>query len=97
MHRVTVRFKMNFNSSNSIEDDFYQTEDYYVLLDEESKDIRLQKYLIRYGPGDDYKTIMDEAFSLAEFEQRMDLHNFVTAGFGDPTLQELLAKISELR
>ena len=38
---------MKFNSSNSIEDDFYQTEDYCVLLDEERHNIRLQKYLIR--------------------------------------------------
>ena len=88
---------MKFNSSNSIEHDSYQTEDYYVLLDEERRDIRLQKYLVRYGPGDDYKTLMDDAFSLDEFEQRGDLQGIVLAGFGKRTLQEILVKIRQLR
>ena len=88
---------MKFNSSNSIDDDFYQTEDYYVLLDEIGSEIRLQKYLVRYGPGDDYKTVMDEAFSLAEFEQRRDLQDMVVAGFSERTLHEILAKIRQLR
>lgn len=87
---------MKFNSSCTINDEFYQTEDVYLLLDEERRDIRLQKYHVRYGPGDDYQTLMDEAFSLTEFEQRKDLQDMVVSWFGERVLQEILNKIREL-
>ena len=87
---------MKFNSSCTIDDEFYPTEDVYVLLDEERRDIRLQKYHVRYGPGDDFQTLMDEAFSLTEFEQRKDLQDMVVSWFGERVLQEILNKIREL-
>ncbi len=88
---------MKFNSSNSIEHDKWQVEDHYLLFDEERKEIRLQQYLVRYGPGDDYTTVMDQAISLSEFEQREDLRHMVTAWFGETTLRQVLEKILELR
>ncbi len=87
---------MKFNSSCTINDEFYQTEDVYLLLDEERRDIRLQKYHVRYGPGDDFQTLMDEAFSLAEFEQRKDLQDLVVSWFGERALQAILNRIKEL-
>lgn len=87
---------MKFNSSRTIDDEFYQTEDVYVLLDEERRDIRLQKYHVRYGPGDDFQTLMDEAYPLTEFEQRKDLQDLVVSWFAERALQGILNRIKEL-
>lgn len=87
---------MKFNSSNGIDDDYWQSDDHYILLDEEKKVIRMQEYRVRYGPGDDYKTLMDEEFSLDEFRQRQDLQEMVKTWFSERTLREILDKVAEL-
>ena len=87
---------MKFNSSDRIDDDYYQSYDHYVLLDEERSVIRLQNYRVRYGPGDDYQTLMDEEFSIADFAGRNDLHDLVRTWFGDATLHTILEKIGTM-
>jgi len=39
---------------------------------------------------------MDEAYSLAEFEQRKDLQEMVVSWFGERALQGILNKIKDL-
>lgn len=87
---------MKFNSSYSIEDDYFESEDYYVLIDEENGLIRLQNFLVRSSPIDDYRTLMDQEFSLAEFAQRDDLKELVRSWFGEITVETILTKIVEL-
>ena len=87
---------MKFNSSDRIDDDYYQSDDHYVLLDEEDLVIRLQNYRVRYGPGDDYRTLMDEEFSIAEFANRNDLHELVRTWFSEAVLQTILGKIASM-
>ena len=87
---------MKFNSSYSIEDDYFESEDHYVLIDEEDGLIRLQNFLVRYSPIDDYRTLMDQEFSLAEFAQRDDLKELVRLWFGEITVETILTKIDEL-
>ena len=87
---------MKFNSSNRIDDDYYQSDDHSPLLDEAAKTIRMQNYRVRYGLGDDYRTLMDNEFSLVEFGQRKDLQDLVNTWFGDLILQAILDNIIEL-
>jgi len=87
---------MKFNSSNSVDDDYFQSKDHYVVVNEESKTICLQEFLVRWGPGDDYRTLMDDEFSVTEFAGRKDLQDLVRTWFGETTLAAINDKIAEI-
>ena len=84
---------MRFNNSRSIDDSYYQTEEYCLDLDEEKKQIQFQKFLVRYGPGDGYEAVSDDVMTLAEFEQNKDQQGIMLAWFGERVSDEVMAKV----
>lgn len=87
---------MRFNSSVAIENDYFEAEDSYVSIEEEIGLIRFQKSLVRYSPVDDYRLMIDEEVSFAEFGEREDLKELVRSSFSEITLKAILTKIFEL-
>ena len=87
---------MKFNSSYTIDDEYWQSDDHYVLLDEVKRTIQFQLFRVRYGPGDDYQTLIDEEYSLSEFAARKDLQTRVKDWFGETALTTILEKAAEL-
>lgn len=87
---------MQLTASKRADGDYYQSEEYVALLDEAGKQIRLQKFLVRYGPNDDYSTLIDEATPLAEFLADADKKQLVVDWFGESKAKELLEMIRSL-
>ncbi|HQZ94808.1 MAG TPA: hypothetical protein PLP21_00745 [Pyrinomonadaceae bacterium] len=87
---------MQLTASKRADGDYYQSEEYVALLDEAGKQIRLQKFLVRYGPNDDYSTLIDEATPFAEFLKDADKMQLVLDWFGESRAADLLEKIRSL-
>ncbi len=87
---------MQLTASKRAESDYYQSEEYVALLDEAAKQIRLQKFLVRYGPNDDYSTLIDEAASCADFLADADRIRLLVVWFGESRAAEFLEKVRSI-
>lgn len=84
---------MYLSSSRPAEGDYYQSEEYRLKIHLAERKVRLEKTLVRYGPGDDHEKVIDHEIDFEAFRRDLESQQMVAAWFGELALENVLHEI----